>query len=647
LFLAFACAVVVVAQPRGVGAYDYVVNGGFESGTDGWSAGPTTQFETLAASNFANGASGSVARITLSGSNFTLRQTSTEGTPAGTYDFFLRIRLESRFTYVYAEVSSSPNFAVYWTADAPAVEGEWIELSGQVQVTGYTNVVFKIGGTGSPGDVVYVDDVRFDGASPATMTPTHTPTATNTPIPPSPTKTPKATNTPKPTGTPKAEPTATAVPEEGGGTQAFASGALINPGFEDVADGVPVAWDKYGGSLSSATSPVRTGGRAARFESTSDSTKWLFQSVTVTGGDAYAFDAWVLHNDPGVASAFLRVSWYESADGSGTALGTADSTVRLDVPSSEWRWLTTGVIPAPPEARSAKARVVLGPVGAGRAAIYVDDAAFGPADPSLVASEPEPAAGTSRSEPSSSSARTGARSSVAGTTAAPAEASSARILISEVLYDATGDAPDADGEFVELYNPGNRPSSLEGWMLADNRSIDVFDAVTIPAHGYVVVVASDSHLIDIDITVPELNLAVVDGRIGNSLGNDGDVVVLLDPAGRFVDAVSWGADRAAMEPPVDDVPAGHSIERLRLDLDTDTAPDFIDNESPSPGGPYEAAADAPSRVRSGNSVEILSGESGLSLDWLPWAVAAVSVSALAGVASWRIVPALADRLRHQ
>jgi hypothetical protein len=184
-------------------------------------------------------------------------------------------------------------------------------------------------------------------------------------------------------------------------------------------------------------------------------------------------------------------------------------------------------------------------------------------------------------------------------------------------------------------------------MLADNTSVDVIDAITIPGRGFAIVAASS----DFEIRYPTYRgpLFVVDGSLGNQLGNDGDVLLLVHPGGAFVDAISWGVETAALKPAIGDVPAGHSIERRTPGLDTASAADFVDNESPSPGLAYEPDAVAPSsgaEKEASSPVEILEGESGFSTDWLPWLLAAASMAALAGVATWRLLPAITGRLRH-
>ncbi|NOZ28797.1 MAG: hypothetical protein GXP39_12195 [Chloroflexi bacterium] len=187
-------------------------------------------------------------------------------------------------------------------------------------------------------------------------------------------------------------------------------------------------------------------------------------------------------------------------------------------------------------------------------------------------------------------------------TASPtAEATSVppgRVLIHELLYDASQPGPDAAHEWVELYNPGPGPISLAGWRLVDNTAEDVLPDVVLPAGG-LLVVAADVEAFRGDF--PDFDGALIpmpDGRIGGGLANDGDRLALLDPAGAVVDALSYGDDAAWLAPPAPDVAAGHSLEREPPGVDTDTAADWADRFPPSPGrlappGPAATVAPTP------------------------------------------------------
>ncbi len=218
-------------------------------------------------------------------------------------------------------------------------------------------------------DVSSLDFSLDPGATPTacpapTATPTPTPTATPTPEPPGPPK-PSPTPTfssPKPSLETIAEPTL------------FPS--LVNGGFEDVReDGTPYGWRKIGGEMGASSATSSEGDLSASLLSRTESTKWLYQAVSVEGGAYYQLRAMALKNDPAAREVLLRVSWYASADGSGSQLSTVDSSA-LAEDSPEFVALDTGPVRAPPEARSAKVRLLLRPTSAAPTAVYFDDVRF-------------------------------------------------------------------------------------------------------------------------------------------------------------------------------------------------------------------------------------------------------------------------------
>ncbi|HET91755.1 MAG TPA: DUF11 domain-containing protein [Chloroflexi bacterium] len=152
---------------------------------------------------------------------------------------------------------------------------------------------------------------------------------------------------------------------------------LQNPGFETATGGIPDYWERWGGTLAQASGPVHSGAHAGVLTTTTaNGLKYVYQTITVTGGSTYQFSGWIRENDPNLSEAFLRLRWYASADGSGTALSSVDSTAMLTTDDPDYRFLTTGPITAPLTANSAKAcfyvRVVNGIAGTA----YFDDASF-------------------------------------------------------------------------------------------------------------------------------------------------------------------------------------------------------------------------------------------------------------------------------
>jgi hypothetical protein len=194
---------------------------------------------------------------------------------------------------------------------------------------------------------------------------------------------------------------------------------LSNGGFEVAEAGRPAGWRTQGGVLGQVASPVHGGRFAAAFASASDSTKWAYQTVPVEALGWYELDGYVSHNDPRIEGALLRVSWYASADGSGSAISSADSSAELVDAAAGYRYLTTGPLQAPPGARSAKARVLLRPRSSAGAVIYIDDVAFWPTDPLAVAAAAERAAASGRSgSRSGGRARSGVQGAAGASTGA-------------------------------------------------------------------------------------------------------------------------------------------------------------------------------------------------------------------------------------
>lgn len=148
-----------------------------------------------------------------------------------------------------------------------------------------------------------------------------------------------------------------------------------------------------------------------------------------------------------------------------------------------------------------------------------------------------------------------------------------QIWISEVYP-----AGRADGEWFELSNSGETDINLEGWTIADEYGKDPLPPIAIPAGESIVIAASS----DADV---ESSAAIEDGRIGRGLNDDGDVLILTNPAGAEHDRVSWGNETTAAPK------AGTSLQR--------DAPDSQPKiEAPTPGliQPAPSAESSPEHV---------------------------------------------------
>jgi hypothetical protein len=345
-------------------------------------------------------------------------------------------------------------------------------------------------------------------------------------------------------------------------------GLLANGDFEAAVDGVPLSWHEFGGGDLRADGPAHRGERAAHLAA-APGTTWVHQLVAVSGGAWYTGRAWASVEE-GVAEVWIRLSWYASGDGSGTALGQIDSPAH----GGGWKLLDTGQVRAPADARSARFRLMVR--SAGGATVAFDDAElFATAPPS-----PTPAAGPApaRTPVSSRPPVAGAGSPPPATSVAAGEGPGLRI--SEVLPDPVETGRDSAFEWVELVNTGSSPIDLAGWRLGDAVSSDALPSAVVPPGGYVVVAGRDAALGGDDMVV----IRVSDGEIGNGINNSGDALYLIAPGGVTVDAMSFGSNTAVFANPPAAPPAGSTLG-VRDPAAAASAANWDVTLGPSPGRP--------------------------------------------------------------
>jgi hypothetical protein len=253
--------------------------------------------------------------------------------------------------------------------------------------------------------------------------------------------------------------------------------AIVNGGFEDGIE----PWQKFGGELSLVSAPVHSGSAAAALASSTTSTKWLYQSVRVQEGAAYEFAGYLLAG-AGVQEAYLRISWYESVDGSGSAIGNADSTARLPGGGAGFAFLTTGSVVAPAGASSARLRVMLAPAGAGAALLYADDLSFGPSD-APTDEGPSSAGGEAAREGGPADEADGPGS--AGPAAASANAAEGRPPRPGAVSDTsarTGRGPQAPSAATGPLQSPQRRSSVDVFQVAT--AVALFAGALVLTHQY-------------------------------------------------------------------------------------------------------------------------------------------------------------------
>jgi len=117
----------------------------------------------------------------------------------------------------------------------------------------------------------------------------------------------------------------------------------------------------------------------------------------------------------------------------------------------------------------------------------------------------------------------------------------ARVIINELMPNPQTVA-DAAGEYIELFNFGNASQNLRDFTIRDNFGVDTIKVdLVIPAGGYLLLALNADTL--------------VNGKLRNvdyvykstiALGNNGDRVVLKDPAGVTIDSVAFATAAGAV-----------------------------------------------------------------------------------------------------
>ena len=174
------------------------------------------------------------------------------------------------------------------------------------------------------------------------------------------------------------------------------------------------------------------------------------------------------------------------------------------------------------------------------------------------------------------------------------------LLISEVLYDPTGVEPQR--EWIEIYNAGDQAIQLGNYKIGDcqaeggGEGMYQFLPGTSLASKHVLIVADqaaafiaeygfqpDYEFVESDPDIPNLTSDATWCSGVINLGNINDELLILDSSDIVSDALSWGGSSWAFNPPCPDVAEGHSLERRPVNVDTNSAADWIDQSQPNPG----------------------------------------------------------------
>lgn len=161
-------------------------------------------------------------------------------------------------------------------------------------------------------------------------------------------------------------------------------------------------------------------------------------------------------------------------------------------------------------------------------------------------------------------------------------------LIFEVMYDLANDGSEGSevggaNEWVELYNPTDATFDLANWKIGDGTSNDVISTTELlfgPSE-YLMITNATSTADFWDLT--NVTVVYLGSSISGGLANGGDSVKLFDSNDTLVDAMSYGTNVSAFDPSVPVVAPGSSSARAYLSVDTDTAADWFEDASPTPG----------------------------------------------------------------
>ncbi|MFQ5697833.1 MAG: lamin tail domain-containing protein [Myxococcota bacterium] len=171
---------------------------------------------------------------------------------------------------------------------------------------------------------------------------------------------------------------------------------------------------------------------------------------------------------------------------------------------------------------------------------------------------------------------------VLGAVLHPAPALGTPLLLSEVLYDATG--ADDGKVFVELFGPSG--FDLGGFTLEGVNGADGRVGPVLPLSG---LIPGDRFFVVADVASGVTGVANADLMLDFDLQNGPDSVVLRDPAGSVVDALGYGSFAAGEifageGNPAADPSAGSSVARVFANLDSDdNQVDFQSQSLPTPG----------------------------------------------------------------
>ena len=304
-----------------------------------------------------------------------------------------------------------------------------------------------------------------------------------------------------------------------------------------------------------------------------------------SGGDPILLSIQIAETEDGGAIELVNAcEWQQPLDGWSITVGDQRTDLAgLSAPPN-------GTLAAPIELPSAAARIALRSPD-GDVIDVIDAADWPPTDSAAARSDEEDAATTTAQ----------------ATSDAPAPAIRSTIRITEFMPRPLSDQP----EWVELINDGAEHVDLSGWRIGDAGSSRELWGVIEP--GQRIVFAAGQ------LAAGGGEIRLLDGRIGNGLNNDGDILRLIAPDGAVAVSVEYGGPELP-------VPAAGASLAL-------TPRVWVVNSTPSPGGAavapaLEAAAPALQPIERSPAPPAPIGELQASEGINPWMVVSAGLGGL-------------------
>ena len=160
------------------------------------------------------------------------------------------------------------------------------------------------------------------------------------------------------------------------------------------------------------------------------------------------------------------------------------------------------------------------------------------------------------------------------------------LVINEVMFDPPNEnacGSENAAAWVEIYNPTTSSVNLDSWLIGDDNFTDDLPNVSLPAGGFAVVSDCTQNSFNSIWPLPGGTIYIdLSSTIGNGFNNAGEEIRLFNGA-ILIDNMSYGTNTDAFSPSVTPPATEHSMERDPDGVDTNTATDFIDRSTPTPG----------------------------------------------------------------